>query len=239
MELTFAPGTIYDSKEEALSKAEKNIEKVFKDAPREFGFRESELWEFEKDKLKQKLLETIDRMFTAARSKMPVNDSWMSVGTEMKFGYPKEEAEGTKPLTVNTEAGPIRIRGIIDRIDRRNDGLMRVVDYKTSFSSFNSKIPAAGYHIQAGIYAAAVIHAMKLGTKCEGMYWSINDKSVREYVMYDSEEDGNIPNLEYLNQFTAGIRDASFKAESAGGDCPDYCPAAPWCRKYVRREYYG
>lgn len=98
MELTFAPGTIYDSKEEALSKAEKNIEKVFKDAPREFGFRESELWEFEKDKLKQKLLETIDRMFTAARSKMPVNDSWMSVGTEMKFGYPKEEAEGTKPL---------------------------------------------------------------------------------------------------------------------------------------------
>lgn len=239
MELTFAPGTIYDSKEEALSKAEKNIEKVFKDAPREFGFRESELWEFEKDKLKQKLLETIDRMFTAARSKMPVNDSWMSVGTEMKFGYPKEEAEGTKPLTVNTEAGPIRIRGIIDRIDRRNDGLMRVVDYKTSFSSFNSKVPAAGYHIQAGIYAAAVIHAMKLGTKCEGMYWSINDKSVREYVMYDSEEDGDIPNLEYLNQFTAGIRDASFKAESAGGDCPDYCPAAPWCRKYVRREYYG
>ena len=238
MELTFTPGTVFSSREEALERANKNIDYVFAGAPKDFGFRESELWQFEKEKYRKKLLDTIDRMFTVKSAKMPVDSSWTSVGTEMKFGYPGE-GENTDPLTVETEAGPIRIRGIIDRVDRKDNGLMRVVDYKTSFGSFKTEALKEGSHIQAGIYAAAVVHALELGSRCEGMYWSINDQSVREYVMYDPEQNSEIPNIEFLNRFAAGIRDASYPAKPAGGDCPDYCPAAGWCRKFARRKYHG
>ena len=116
---------------------------------------------------------------------------------------------------------------------------MRVVDYKTSLASFKPEALEAGAHIQAGVYAAAVVHALKMGKKCDGLYWGINDKKVQGYVSYDSEKDEAVPNIDHLNRFTAGIRDAAFKAEPAGGDCPDHCPAAPWCRKFVRRQKYG
>lgn len=238
MELTFTPGTVFSSKDEALERANRNIDHVFASAPQDFGFRESELWQFEKEKYRKKLLDTIDRMFTVRSSKMPVDSTWTSVGTEKKFGYPGE-GENTEPLTVETEAGPIRIRGIIDRVDRKDNGLMRVVDYKTSFGSFKPEALKEGSHIQAGVYAAAVVHALGLGSKCEGMYWSINDQSVREYVLYDPEQNTEIPNIEFLNRFAAGIRDASYPAKPAGGDCPDYCPAAGWCRKFARRKYHG
>ena len=238
MELTFPPGTVFSSREEALEKANKNFDFVFENAPDDFCFKESELWQYEKEKYRQKLLDSIEKMFSSPRN-MPVNSQWMSVGTELKFGYPAEGKENAEPLVIETEAGPIRIRGIIDRVDRKDDGLMRVVDYKTSLASFKKEAMDAGAHIQAGVYAAAVVHALHMGTECEGMYWGINDKAVRGYVKYDSEKGEEIPNIEFLNKFTAGIRDASFNAEPAGGDCPDYCPAAGWCKKYVRRQKYG
>lgn len=239
MELTFPPGTVYSSKAEAMERAGKNIDLVFATAPQEFGFVESELWEYEKEKYRQKLLESIEKMFDAQKTKMPVNSSWTSVGAELGFGYPKKGKAGTDPLTVETSAGTIRIRGIIDRVDRRDDGLLRVVDYKTGAAGFSKEEIAAGSHIQAGVYAAAVVHALRMGPKCEGMYWSINNKSVKEYMVYDSEKDEQLPKIEFLNRFTEGIRDASFPADPAGGTCPDYCPAASWCRKYVGRNYYG
>ena len=239
MELTFPPGTVYSSKEEALKNADKNIDIVFADAPKEFGFRESELWEYEKKIFRQKLLDSIEKMFSDPRTKMPMNGRWESIGAEMKFGYPEKGKENTDPLTVETESGPIRIRGIIDRVDKKDDGLLRVVDYKTGSSGFTTEELEAGSHIQAGVYAAAAVHALKLGTKCEGMYWSINDKSVKHPSVYDAEKDEALPNIQFLNKFAAGMRDAEFPAECAGKSCPDYCPAASWCRKYVRREKYG
>ncbi len=239
MELTFPPGTVYISREDALKKAEKNIDIVFRNAPQEFGFRESELWEYDKKRYRQKLLDSIDKMFSASQKKMPMNERWESIGAEMEFGYPEKGKENTEPLTVETEAGSIRIRGIIDRIDRRDDGLLRVVDYKTGDTRFGEKDLAAGSHIQAGVYAAAAVHALKLGTKCEGIYWIINKKSVKHSSAYDAEKDENLPNIEFLNKFAAGMRDAEFPAECAGDTCPEYCPAASWCRKYVKREIYG
>ena len=239
MELTFPAGTVYSSKDEALANAEKNINRVFANAPQEFGFVESELWEYEKEKYKQKLLDSIEIMFDAPRTKMPMNERWKSAGAELEFGYPEKGKGSTDPLTVETSAGPIQIRGIIDRVDRRDDGLLRVVDYKTGASGFSKEEIAVGSHIQAGVYAAAVVHALKMGPECEGMYWSINNKSVKEYMVYDSRQDEEFPNIEFLNRFSEGIRDAAYPANPAGGSCPDYCPAAPWCKRYVRREFYG
>ena len=239
MELTFPAGTVYASKEEALEKAGENITRVFATAPQDFGFTESELWEYEKEKYRQKLLDSIEKMFDDGKTKMPVNGSWMSVGAELEFGYPEKGRDNAAPLTVETSAGPLRIRGIIDRVDRRNDGMLRVVDYKTGLPSFSKAELEAGSHIQAGVYAAAVVHALRLGPKCEGMYWSINYGSVKGYMLYDPQNDQKFPNIEFLNRFAEGIRDAAYPADPAGGTCPDYCPAAPWCRKYVRRQFYG
>ena len=46
-------------------------------------------------------------------------------------------------------------------------------------------------------------------------------------------------NLRESRRFRACWRTAAYPANPAGGSCPDYCPAAGWCKRYVRSEFYG
>ena len=47
------------------------------------------------------------------------------------------------------------------------------------------------------------------------------------------------PGIDFLERFAEGIKNASYPALQSGKSCPDYCPGAAWCRKFVRTEKYG
>ena len=236
LELTFPPGTVYSSAEEAVAAAEKVIPQVLATAPEKFGFRESEFWEYEKGQIHDRLIETIKKMFRD--SSLSMNQHWSSAGTEVPFGYPDKDPEHPDPLKVQTENGELKIRGWIDRLDISDDGLLRVVDYKTGQTGFAAAELEKGSHIQAGVYAAAAVLALHKGTHCEGMYWSVNSRKSWKTAEYDVNDE-EIPGIGFLERFAEGIRTASYPALQSGKSCPDYCPGASWCRKYVRTENYG
>lgn len=231
MELTFPSGTVYSSAEEALEKAKQVIPEVLAAAPDEFGFRVSELWEFEKENITQKLLESIEAMFKD--KKFELNSHWKSLGAEIRFGYTNDKKTGTEPLEITTPYGNIKIRGVIDRLDVRDDGLLRVLDYKTGGKGFTASELASGSHIQAGIYAAAAVNTLKYGEECIGGYWDINGKKYHETASYKITDE-TVPDIEFLDCFAEGIAEADFPAAQAFSSCPEYCPASAWCRKYSR-----
>lgn len=230
MERTFPAGTVYCSVEEALEKAKQVIPEILKNAADEFGFRKSELWQFEKEKISQKLLDSIEAMFKD--KKIEMNRRWKSLGAEVPFGFPEEGKRYAKALQIHTEHGNIKIRGRIDRLDVRDDGLLRVVDYKTGSSGFTTKDLASGSHIQAGIYAAAAVNALNFGTECVGTYWLFNGKKAYETAQY-SADDETIPGIEFLDHFLEGVSQADYPAAQTFSNCPDYCPAAGWCRRKI------
>ena len=235
LELTFPPGTVYGSAEDAAASAEKIIPQVLATAPEEFGFRESEFWEYEKGQIHDRLIETIKKMFRD--SSLSMNQHWRSAGTEVPFGYPDKDPEHPDPLKVQTESGELKIRGWIDRLDISDDGRLRVVDYKTGQTGFTSSELEKGSHIQAGVYAAAAVLALQKGTHCEGMYWSVNSRKSWKTAEYDVNDE-EIPGVEFLKKFAEGIQTASYPALQSGKSCPDYCPGASWCRRFVRTEKY-
>jgi len=62
----------------------------------------------------------------------------------------------TRPFEIETTAGPMRLRGAIDRVDRLEDGRLRVIDYKTgSRRGYWKRWPfAGGRRIQHVVYTA-------------------------------------------------------------------------------------
>jgi len=78
---------------------------------------------------------------------------------EVSFGFLGEEGEGISESVV-LEVGPgvsFRLKGKIDRVDRRETGSFRVIDYKTgSYKSIeNVKFFGKGKYLQHALYAEA------------------------------------------------------------------------------------
>jgi hypothetical protein len=139
-------------------------------------------------------------------------------------------------LDVGGEA--VRLHGVIDRVDQRYHGLIRVIDYKTGGSHLSKGDLISGRRLQLPIYALAAQEALGLGTVVEGFYWQIRDaKPVRS----------SSRSLKRIAQRTArrlhcGIGSYpaqpgrhSFRAVppiAPKGGCPKYCPAVQWCWRY-------
>ncbi len=84
---------------------------------------------------------------------------------EVNFGFEGEEGEGISE-SVTLEVGPglsFRLKGKIDRVDRREKGSFRVIDYKTgSYKSYESiKAFGKGKYLQHALYAEAAERILK------------------------------------------------------------------------------
>ena len=66
---------------------------------------------------------------------------------------------GCRPLQIDTPAGPVRVGGIVDRVDlytRKGETFVRVVDYKTGRKEFKLSEIKNGINLQMLIYLAAI-----------------------------------------------------------------------------------
>ena len=99
------------------------------EAPKRHGFRATAWW----SQTRAEIVETIRQSLTALAE---LSDEFRPIGFEQKFGDDQE-------LTVEAAegAGVFRLHGVIDRIDKADDGRLRVIDYKTGGpSSFGCAI---------------------------------------------------------------------------------------------------
>ena len=208
---------------ESLGKA---CQAVFSSAPRKYGFRPSALWEIEQEQLGNKLEESIRALAE--------DTQWTPFAYELGFGF-----EDTPLLEVDLGPESIRMHGVIDRVDRNENGELRVIDYKTGSSHLDKSDLENGYRLQLPIYALAARDALHLGEPVDGIYWAIlaakpGSLKLEKYKKEDVEgvEAATGVVKEHLLRIVTGIRAAKFPPRPPRGGCAAYCPAASWCWRY-------
>jgi len=160
---------------------------------------------------------------------------YQPVHFEYRFGASEKYGVPDHPEAVVVSAGdhPIRVYGSIDRIDRKSDGTLRVVDYKSGkaarFRDLGEKMEE-GRHLQLAFYALAIeqIFGVKDG-RVEAMIKPIGDPrtatdkfSFRLWEKRDALRD-------VLELFSRSIVGGRFPALPSEENCK-YCPATLSCR---------
>lgn len=201
--------------------------RVFVNAPQEYGFRPSSLWEYEQEELLLMMQKTIMALSGASAG-------WSPLAYEQKFGI-----GDLPPLEIDLGAEIMRLRGVIDRLDRNNSGEIRVVDYKTGSSHLEPKDLKNGSRLQLPLYALAAQETLGLGTVADGFYWKIQaaDAGSLKLSKFKTEHGEGVDEAirvvkEHLARILTGIRAAEFPPIPPKGGCPSYCPAAQWCWRY-------
>ena len=210
-----------------LSRLPGIAKEVFATAPQEYGFRPSELWEIEQEQFLESLKGTIQALGEES-------EGWTPFAYEQAFGI-----EDLPALEIQIGEEKIRMRGVIDRLDKNAEGQLRVVDYKTGSSHLAKGDLINGRRLQLPLYALAARDALKLGEPIDGMYWMILAAKAGSLKLenFESEDgDGFEATVDivkkHLLRIVTGIRSGEFPPIPPKGGCPAYCPAAQWCWRY-------
>jgi len=165
----------------------------------------------------------------------------LAFGMEGRPGEHTDPASRTEPVTLDTPAGKVRIRGKIDRVDRvevdGEEGLA-VVDYKTGRLPSTADI-VEGRNLQLPLYAAAAaellgmqdfggsFHRIGEGGGTDRLEFSAADESrgVKKLGGYAA---ARRVALERLADFVTAMSDGKFDLLPTH-DCPRYCPFRQIC----------
>jgi len=154
---------------------------------------------------------------------------------EYRFGASEKYGLPDHPEAVVVSAGdhPIRVYGSIDRIDRRSDGTLRVVDYKSGkalrFRDLGQRIDQ-GRYLQLAFYALAIeqIFGVTDG-RVEAMIKPIGDPRTGtdkfSFKLWEKRETLR----DILDLFSRSIIGGKFPAQPSEENCK-YCPANLSCR---------
>ncbi len=235
-ELPIVPANL----ELALEQLEIAAHDVFADAPMRFGFRPSATWPQEQQVIRRRLRALVEQDF----SDSPLNklaasgDARVPYQLEAAFGYFAGQAPGT-PVSVHLsdEAGSLRVRGFIDRIDLVGDRLY-VVDYKSGSTKIDVKELAEGRNFQMMVYleairalAARMDEPLRVGG---GLFWHIGSRETSGAMTFS---DGEPEEIAMARQHLAGYITAARRGDFAThanrpqqGRCVSYCEFSQLCR---------
>ncbi|HOD81423.1 MAG TPA: PD-(D/E)XK nuclease family protein [Phycisphaerae bacterium] len=161
---------------------------------------------------------------------------------------PRDEASRAGPVELDTPAGPLRMRGKIDRVDRiRFDGMegLLVVDYKTGRLATPADIEA-GRSLQLPLYALAV--EKMLGEQAMGgVFHRVGPGKLKEqyfarmryirgrYSQVEAYEELLQSVLARVGEFLTAMREGRFDLLPTD-DCPGYCPFRQVCQFSPARD---
>ncbi len=197
-------------------------QKVFANAPSEYGFRPTALWTQQQAELTRILEKTIEELNVLSQGYKPHT-------MEARFGM------GQPSLILKTSIGEIRLHGYIDRLDAAPDGTLRVIDYKSGSAAISAKDLKEGRRLQLPIYALAARDALGLGEVSSGFYWHIGaaEASSLKLEKFDGGVEGAFRTaVEHVTKHVANIRAGHFEPKAPEGGCPSYCPAVGFCWRY-------
>ena len=197
-------------------------QKVFADAPAEYGFRPTALWAQQRAELLRVSEKTVDEL-----NKLSVGYTPHTM--EARFGM------GEPSLVLKTSAGDVRLHGYIDRLDSAPDGTLRVIDYKAGSAAISASHLKEGRRLQLPIYAMAARDALGLGEISGGFYWHIQKAEASSLKLEKFEggvEAAFAVAVEYIGKHVTGIRAGHFEPKAPEEGCPSYCPAVNFCWKY-------
>ncbi|MCC7165796.1 MAG: exodeoxyribonuclease V subunit gamma [Anaerolineae bacterium] len=203
-------------------------------APDELGFRPTPLWQHERAALLDALRRSITKLNELAGDMMPRD-------LEKQFGgY-------DAPVTLNTSAGALRLRGTIDRVDADAENNLRLIDYKTGGSGYDKEAFLRGEHLQLPLYALAARQLYPESHVTDGFYWHIHGAKASAFKLsrfdytdkqgrkFDGAAGAMEFALDHVGAFISNIRRGVFAPKPPENGCPDYCPARNFCWRYTSR----
>ena len=219
-----------------LEKLPEAAEKVFNDAPRKEGFRETAWWSHTQQEILQKLALTLINLEA-------IDSSFRFYAAEQRFGI---RPGGNPPLKVVLPDGESYwLHGFIDRVDRDQQGGIRIVDYKTSGKTgYTQRAVQEGKLLQLPLYALAAQEGLGLGEVREGFYFHLltaEPSSFKLSSYRDRSSRGPEAAMERAAargwQAVDSIRSGVFSPRLPDQGCPDYCPALDFCWQYQSRRW--
>jgi ATP-dependent helicase/DNAse subunit B len=201
------------------------------DAPQRYGFRATPLWAHEQDDLREQLAELVSLDFSG---NSPISVLFeggegkprRSVRQEVRFGW-----DGQRAVEIDGAAGPLRVRGAIDRMDEV-DGKLIVIDYKTGNTTIPTKEMIEGRNVQMMLYLAAGQQILPESEVVAGAFWHTGTQKISGNISAQSEEVAEA--REALHQRILDGRDGIFvtapSKRTQGGACAHYCQYRQLCR---------
>jgi ATP-dependent helicase/DNAse subunit B len=244
-----------ENRDRALAILEQVAVAVFADAPRRYRFRRSAVWQHEQAEMLRRLRWLVQQDFSAdtspfrpvtSRQNRPVARQVQALPRqplrqEAMFGF-----GGVPPVEIDGPAGPIRTRGVIDRLDRAGEYAV-VIDYKTGTRTHPVEDMAEGRDVQMMLYLLAAQDLLQRVdpslTVAGGLFWHINNRTVSGEVGADDAaiELGRAQMHANILDARAG-RFAVQPRKLDGGRCVSYCEFGALCRMsrgYMRKSQGG
>ena len=218
--------------DELFERLDGSCEQVFSDAPRRYGFRPGALWDYEQTELKRMLVALIrwecEQNGPQARFRPYLAEAGFGIGT------------GSPPLEIHADDLSFKLRGMIDRVDRNQDGNLRVIDYKSGSTKKWTSDLKKGLALQTALYAYA---AETFWTKAdrrvvESAYLHIPKRETSGKLDFEDHVRENPLAETAISKAAAAIRNickgvfpsAPAKPSRWGRSCRQNCEFASLCR---------
>lgn len=209
---------------------------VFATAPEDYGFRPSAVWRHEQAALLRRLRWLVEQDFSGSG---PV-DQWLKDVTDgaPRVPYALEAPFGMgemPPIEIDGAAGKLRLRGVIDRLDRAGDTII-VIDYKSGTTRFKEDDLSSGRNVQMLVYLLAAERLLKQrGERARvfgGLFWHIGSRETSGAVAVDAEALATA--RERLHIHVEAARAGQFVVKPSkpmvGGRCAFRCDYSAMCR---------
>jgi ATP-dependent helicase/DNAse subunit B len=189
-------------------------------APEEQGFRETAWWR----ETRKEIVKNIDRSIKAMAE---IQGDFVPAEFELGFF-------GPYTLTVPDGADSFRLRGVIDRVDKDEQGRARIIDYKTAGPyKYTKQTLESGEKIQLALYALAARESFGHSEIADGFYWHIYQAEPSKLKLSEyGPEEAIDEAVSHAWKSIRGARQGDFTAHAPADGCPSYCPAAAFCWNY-------
>ncbi len=202
--------------------------KVLDEAPAREGFRATAWWQ----QTRREMVENVHCSLQALHAP-DVALGFVPAGQEQSF-------DGNVRLSLQDGEQWLRLRGVIDRVERRPDGKVRIIDYKTAGpSGYDNRSVAEGKKMQLPLYALAARDVLQLGEAADGFYWHVRHAERSSFTLRRFQETEGKSALQVVGEVAwevvQEVRRGAFKPNPPDNGCPTYCPAAAFCWHFFAR----
>lgn len=195
-------------------------------APEQQGFRQTPWW----TQTRTEIIDNVTRSLIAL-----ADGDYTLYRAEAAFGI------HSPPLVIGHGDDRLQLRGFIDRVDRRADGAIRIIDYKSGGKSgYTATAFQNGKKLQLPLYALAAQEALGLGEVADGFYWHFQQAEPSSFQLHKAKEgikDVIQTAVTHAWEAVIQIRRGQFAPQPPDGGCPNYCLAAAFCWHYSPRNW--